>query len=423
MLFTVTLSHAQKCIVQVTKHHHEMSDNNDKLQASTPAPTRQFLEPREPPQTTVGRQPRQSPKRTRESDLSSSAPKRASGLARSSQPPDQSTRVAQTKSTVADRQAGSPAGAIGASQPGTLEFGTARAPPPAPSTSTFQLPLRGLSESAPLQRLASRDQVQFSAFPNIAQEPISPLAGIHTSTIRARPNVQPGEATAFAPTAATSFQAGVATGSPLGGIAGPQPNAVANLRSTTAETNSLADLYNEWATDDWPDPISDAFGTQDALVGDEAPRGDSRPRTLAQNPIASLAAWGSPAIGDVLGSAGASERRVYTESVSPESASPESASRRGFSITGESREMTSRRPASTRGASRKDGSSKRSSVVSRGAQRKDASYKASESASLRTLGMKDNVSGSKLVSESKAASSDAAQVSTSKPEKALQVKL
>ena len=206
----------------------------------------------------------------------------------------------------------------------------------------------------------------------------------------------------------------MATGSPLGGIAGPQPNAVANFRSTTAETNSLADLYNEWATDDWPDPISDAFGTQDALVGDEAPRGDSRPSTLAQNPIASLAAWGSPAIGDVLGSAGASDRRV-----SPESASPESASRRGFSITSESREMTSRRPASTRGASRKDGSSKRSSVVSRGAQRKDASYRASESASLRTLGMKDNVSRSKLVSESKAASSDAAQVSTSKPEKTL----
>jgi hypothetical protein len=318
-----------------------------------------------------------------------------------------------------------------------LEFGTARPPLPLPSTSTFQLALRGLSESTTLQRLASRDRVQFSAFPNIAQEPISPLAGIHTSTIRARPNVQPGEATGFAPTAATRFQAGMATGSPLVGIAGPQPNAVANLRSTTAETNSLVELYNEWAADDWPDPISDAFGTQDGVVDDEAPCGahrrgnDSRPKTFAQNPITGLAAWDSAAIGGVLGSVDVSDRcvsteSVSTESVSPESASTESASIRGVSITGESREMTSKRPASTRGASRKDGSSKGASVLrasSRGAQRKDASYRASESPSLRTLGMEDNVSGSKIVSKSKAASSDAAQVSTFRAEKALQVKL
>jgi hypothetical protein len=418
-----------------------MSDNNEKLQASIPGPTRQISKSREPPQTTVGRQPRKSQKRPRESDLSSSAPKRSSGLALTTQPPDQSTRVAQTKSAVADRQAGLPAGAIKASQLETnkdrqcLEFGTARPPPP--STSTFQLALRGLSESTTLQGLASRDRVQFSAFPNIAQEPIFPLAGIHTSTIRARPNVQPGEATGFAPTAATSFQAGVATGSPLGGIAGPQPNAVANLRSTTAETNSLAELYNEWVVDDWFDPISDAFGTQDGVVHDEAPCGahrrgnDSRPKTFAQNPIASLAAWDSPAIGGVLGSVGATDRCVSTESVSTESVSPESAftesaSIRGVSITDESREMTSRRPASTRGASRKDGSSKGASFVSassRYAQRKDASYRASESPSLRTLGMEDNASGSKLVSKPKAASSDVAQVSTFRTEKAFQIEL
>jgi hypothetical protein len=384
-----------------------MSDKNDKLQASSPGPTRQFSKSREPPRTTVGRQPRKSQKRPHESDLSSSAPKRASGLALITQPPDLSTRVAQTQSTVADRQAGLPAGAIEASQLETnkhqqcLEFGTTRPPPAPPSTSTFQLALRGVSESTTLQRLASRDQVQFSAFPNIAQEPISALAGIHTSTIRARPNVQPGEATGFAPTVATSFQAGVATGFPLRGIAGPQPNAVANLRSTTAETNSLADLYNEWVADDWPDPITDAFGIQDGVVDDAAPCGahrrgnDSRPKTFAQNPIASLAAWDSPTIGGVLVSVGASDRcvsseSVSTESVSPESASTESASIRGVSITGRFREMTSRRPASTRGASRKDGSSKGASVVrasSGGAQRKDASYRASESPSLRTRGM------------------------------------
>ncbi len=235
------------------------------------------------------------------------------------------------------------------------------------------------------------------------------------------------------------------TWSPLGGIAGPQPNAVANLRSTTAETSSLAALYNEWAADDWPDPISDDFGTQDGVADDQAPCGvhrrdnDSRPQTSAQNPVASLAAWGSPAIGGVIGSVGASDRSISTESVSTESVSTQSGSTqsgstqsgstksgsiRGVSVMGESSEMTSRRPASTRGASGKDGSSKGTSIVrasSRGAQRKDASYRASESPPVRTLGMEDNVSGSKLVSKSKATSSDAAQVSTFGAEKALRL--
>ncbi len=409
-----------------------MSDKNDKLQASIPGPARQSWKSRESPQKTVGRQPRESQKRPRESDFSASAPKRASGLAFITQPPDQSTRVAQTESAVADRRARLPAGAIAASQLETnrdrqcLEFGTARPLPSPLSTSTFQLALRGLSESTTLQRLASGDRVQFSAIPNIAQDQTPPFVGVPTSTTRARPNVQLDEASGFAPFAATTFQAGVATGSLFGGIAGPQPSAVANLQSTTAETDSLADLYMDWATDDWPDPMSYAFGTQDGLVDDEALYGahrrgnDPRPNTFAQNPIASLTAWDSPAIGGILGSVGASGRCVSTEHVSTESAS-----RRGVSTTGESRERTSRRPASTRGASRKDGSSKGASAVrasSRGAQRKDASHRASESACLRTSGMEDNVSGSKLVSTSKAASSDAAQVSTFRAEKALQVK-
>ncbi|ERF68014.1 hypothetical protein EPUS_06404 [Endocarpon pusillum Z07020] len=384
----------------------------------------------------VGRQPRESQKRHREPDLSSLAPKGASGPAVITQPPDQSTRVTQMNSAVVDRQAGWPAGAIEGSQleankaPQCLEFATARPPPPPPSTSTFQLALRGISESTNLQRLASRDRVHFSASPNIAQEPISSLAGIYTSTIRARPNVQPGEATGFAPTAATSFQAGVATGFNLGGIAGPQPNAVANPRSTTAETNSLAQLYNEWAADDCPDPISDAFGIPDGVVDDEAPwdahrrSNDSRPQTFAQNPFASQAAWDFPAISDVPGSVGASDRGVSTKIISTESVSPASASTRGVPIVGESREMTSRRPASTRGASRKDGSTKGASVVrasSQGAHRKDASYRASESPSSQTLGMEEKVSGSKHVPKAQAASSDAAQVSTFRAEKALQV--
>ncbi|KAF7505654.1 hypothetical protein GJ744_000589 [Endocarpon pusillum] len=405
---------------------------SEKLQASNQGPTRHYSKSREPPQTVVGGQPRKSQKRPSESDLSSLAPNGASGPALITQQPDQSTGVLQTNSAVVDRQAGWPAGAIEASQLEAnkarqcLVFETARPSPPPPLTSTFQLALRGISESTNLQRLASRDRVHFSASPNIAQEPMASSAGMYTSTIGARPNVQPGgatgfapiAATGFAPTAATSFQAGVATGFPLGGILGPQPNAVANPRSTTAETNSLVGLYNEWAADDWPDPIGDAFGIPDGVVDDEAPwdahrrSHDSGPQTFAQVPIASLAAWDSPAISDIPGSVGASDRGVATKIVSTEGVSPASASTRGVPIIGESREMTPRRPASTRGASRKDGSTKGASVVRasfRGAQRKDASYEASESSSSQTLGMEDKASGSRLVPKSKAASGDAAQ--------------
>lgn len=396
-----------------------MSDNNDKPQASNPGPTRHYSKSREPPHTAVGRQPRESPKRPRESDLPSSAPRRASGPAVIAQPPYPSTRVTQTNSAVVDRQAGLRAGAIEASQLETnkarqcLVFATARPPPPPPSTSTFQLALRGIPESTNLQGLASRDRVHFSASPNIAQEPISSLAGIYTSTIGERPNVQPGEATGFAYTAATS--------SHLGGIAGPQPNAVANLRSATAETSSLVELYNEWAADDWSDPTIDAFGIQDGMADDEAPwdahrrSNDSRPQTFAQNPIASLLPAGDPtAMNHALGSFGASDRGVPTKTVPTESFSPASAATRGVPITGESREMASRTPASTRSASRQDGSNKGASAVgasSRGAQRKDASYRSSESPSSQTPGMED------------AASGDATQVSTFRAEEALQVKL